>query len=210
MGLQVFNARIWVWDNFFQQGHARHVAFWIAALGIPRLFIGRSKSNKGRKPLSADLMAVLKLEGQFWHFVSFQHFCGCVKTGTVGWMMATSEELSVVGPFFSFVWHEIGGILVFETMDMPDIVTCWWIVIWFHLQTLIVFILLLTVRESTVAPCVARLLNDVLSGFSAALVIGYLNLIETPFHALPRVHFRCSKSVSPKSAVWFLISPDIS
>lgn len=51
------------------------------------------------------------------------------------------------------------------------------------------------------APCVARLLNDVLSGFSAALVIGYLNLIETPFHALPRVHFRCSKSVSPKSAV---------
>lgn len=39
-------------------------------------------------------------------------------------MMATSEELSVVGPFFSFVWHEIGGILVFETMDMPDIVTC--------------------------------------------------------------------------------------
>ena len=210
MGLQVFNARISVWHNFFQQGHARHVAFWIAALGIPRLFIGRSKSNNGRKPLSADLMAVLKLEGQFLAFCQFSAFCGCVKTGTLGWMMATSEELFCSGSFFSFVWHEIGGILVFETMDMPDIVTCWWIIIWFHLQTVIAFILSLTVRESTLAPCVARLVNDVLSGFSAALVIGYLNLIETPFHALPRVHFRCSKSVSPKSAVWFLISPDIS
>lgn len=74
MGLQVFNARIWVWDNFFQQGHARHVAFWIAALGIPRLFIGRSKSNNGRKPLSADLMAVLKLEGQFLAFCQVSAF----------------------------------------------------------------------------------------------------------------------------------------
>ncbi len=100
-------------------------------------------------------------------------------------------------------------------MDMPDIVTCWHcdmlMGIWFHLRTLSALILLLTIRESTLAPCVARLVNDVLSGSSSN------GLSKTYWNSIPCIakstlaNCKCSKGLaSPKSSVWLLISPNIS
>ena len=74
-------------------------------------------------------------------------------------MMATSEEPSVVG---LFCWWNTGF------CDNGHAGHCDMLMgIWFHLPTLSALILLLTIRDSTLAPCVARLVNDVLSGSSS-------------------------------------------
>ena len=98
-------------------------------------------------------------------------------------------------------------------MDMPDIVTCWWVILWFHLPTLIAFVLLLTIREATLAPCGKTgewCLEWLLSSSSNRLSKPYWNSLPCIAKST-LANFKCSKSlVSPKLAVWFLISPDIS